>query len=283
MKRFAVLGTAHGWHCEQLLLAFERCGAAADFLTVSALVSTPGVNGAVSEMSAYDGLVIRGIPSGSLEQVIYRMDALYAMERSGLYCVNSPRTIEKTVDKYLTTALLYEAGLPVPPTICCESAEVAMRAFDVLGGDVVYKPLFGSCGNGLLRLQNSEEAEEAFSGIVAMCGVLYLQQFIPCGNSDIRAFVIKDRVIAAMKRTGKDWRANISRGGTAQTYILSPYEQELALRAAQTVGATVAGVDLLVSEAGETYVTEVNGCPGWQGLSCVTDVDIANEIVSLLL
>jgi glutathione synthase/RimK-type ligase-like ATP-grasp enzyme len=161
MKRFAVLGTRYGWHCEQIMNAFERRGAQAEFVTAEQLVGPLGIPGREAPLSRYDGLVIRGIPAGSLEQVIYRMDALYALERGGVPCVNSPKTIEKTVDKYLTSALLAEAGLPVPPTICCESFETAKQTFGDLGGDVVYKPLFGSCGNGLLRLQSERDAERA--------------------------------------------------------------------------------------------------------------------------
>ena len=285
MKRFAILISRPGWHGEEIAKAFERRGAAAEFVYADRLVSAVGGTGKPSPLLAYDGMVVRGIPAGSLEQVIYRMDALAAVERAGLKCVNSPKTIERTVDKYLTSQLLSEAGLPVPPTICCESAAEAMEAFTVLGGDIVYKPLFGSCGNGLLRLQSGAEAEAeaAFGAIFEAGGVFYLQKFIPSGNSDVRAFVVGGRAVAGMRRTGRDWRANVSQGGVAAAYTLSAEEERLALAAASVVGAAVAGVDLLVSEEGETFVTEVNGCPGWKGLSTVTDVDVPGEIVSLLL
>lgn len=281
MKRFAILISRPGWHGEQIAKAFEKHGAAAEFVYADRLVSALGGAGKPSPLIKFDGMVIRGIPTGSLEQVIYRMDALAALERAGLRCVNSPKMIERTVDKYLTSQLLMEAGLPVPPTVCCENAAEAMEAFSALGGDAVYKPLFGSCGNGLLRLQTEEAAKASFGEIFAAGGVFYLQKFIPSGNSDIRAFVIGGRAVAGMRRTGLDWRANVSRGGTAAAYALTCEEERLALAAAEVVGAAVAGVDLLVSEAGETFVTEVNGCPGWKGLSTVTSADIPGEIVSL--
>jgi hypothetical protein len=104
-----------------MINAFNRRGAAAEVVTVEALIGSPGMPKKEASLLDYDGLLIRGIPGGSLEQVIYRMDALYALERKGLPCVNSPKTIEKTVDKYFTSALLDEAKLPVPPTVCCES------------------------------------------------------------------------------------------------------------------------------------------------------------------
>ena len=129
MKRFAVLGTRLGWHCQEVLRAFERRGAEADFVTIDRLVCPLGMPEAKLPLFEYDGVMIRGIPAGSLEQVIYRMDALFALERAGLLCVNSPKTIEKTVDKFLTSRLLEEAGLPVPPTICCETSDAALEAF----------------------------------------------------------------------------------------------------------------------------------------------------------
>jgi len=250
MKRFAILISRPGWHGEEIAKAFARRGAAAEFVYADRLVSALGGAGKPSPLLGYDGMVIRGIPAGSLEQVIYRMDALAALERAGLRCVNSPKTIERTVDKYLTSQLLQEAGLPVPPTVCCESAAEAMEAFTALGGDVVYKPLFGSCGNGLLRLQTQAEAETAFGAIFESGGVFYLQKFIPSGNSDVRAFVIGGRGVAGMKRTGRDWRANVSQGGAAAAYTLNAEEERLSLAAAEVVGAAVSGLDLLVSESG---------------------------------
>lgn len=281
MKRFAVLGSKPGWHSERMIEAFGRRGAKADFVTVEALVCPLGLPDAQTPLSEYDGLAIRGIPAGSLEEIVYRMDALHVFERGGLRCVNRPKTIEKTVDKFLTSALLEEAGLPVPPTVCCEGGRAAEAAFAALGGDVIYKPLFGSCGNGLQRLKSEAGARRAFGEIEKAGSVFYLQKFIPSGNSDVRAFVVGGRVIAAMRRTGSDWFANVSKGGRAQAHTLTAREEELALAAAAAVDADVAGVDLLVAETGETFVTEVNGCPGWQGLSSVTDADIPGEIVSL--
>jgi glutathione synthase/RimK-type ligase-like ATP-grasp enzyme len=102
MKRFAVLGTKPGWHCERTIAAFKRRGAEAEFVTVETLVAPLGLPEAKAPLAEYDGLLIRGIPGGSLEQVIYRMDALHVLERGGLKCVNPPKTIEKTVDKFLT-------------------------------------------------------------------------------------------------------------------------------------------------------------------------------------
>ncbi len=285
MKRIAIFGIRSGWHCEQLRSAFQKRGAEGTFISAESLKWHCGFAGGQNPILAdYDALAIRGIPAGSLEQVIYRMDALYTLERRGMPCINSPKSIEKTVDKYYTTALLEEAGLPVPSTVCCEGGEEALEnALDAMGGDMVYKPVFGSCGNGLMRIKAKEDIAVLMQRMAEKGSVAYLQRFIPCSNSDIRAFVINGEVRAAMKRTGSDWYANWSRGGKVQGYTLTPYEQELAVRAAGAVNADIAGVDIIKGDDGSTYVIEVNGCPGWQGLSTVTDVDIAGEIAELVL
>src|SRR6185437_6453239 len=93
-----------------------------------------------AQLGALDLLIVRGLPRGSLEQVIFRMDALHVLAAQGVRCVNSPRAIEQTVDKSWAGAVLAKSGVPTPPTIVCERYDDAMRALDQLGGDVVVKP-----------------------------------------------------------------------------------------------------------------------------------------------
>ena len=102
-----------------------------------------------------DAVIVRGIPRGSLEQVIFRVDALHALVARGVACVNGPRAIERTVDKFLASALLARAGVPTPRTIACERPDDALEAFDELGGDVIVKPLFGSMGAGMTRVDDA--------------------------------------------------------------------------------------------------------------------------------
>ncbi len=108
------------------------------------------------------------MPPGSLEQVVFRMDALGRLEAAGATVINPPRAIECAVDKYLTTARLAAAGLLVPRTVACQTVEDAMAAFELLGGDVVIKPLFGSEGRGITRLQDEALAERAFRLLVQL-------------------------------------------------------------------------------------------------------------------
>ena len=102
--------------------------------------------GGITQLDGMDLVLVRAVPGGSLEQVIYRMDALHQLENLGIRVVNSPGAIEKMVDKYYTSSLLQKAGLQVPETLVCEDLGSAVEAFQALGKDVVIKPLFGSRG-----------------------------------------------------------------------------------------------------------------------------------------
>jgi RimK family alpha-L-glutamate ligase len=198
--------------------------------------------------------------------------------------VNSPRAIERSVDKFYTSALLQMAGLATPETVVCERTEDAIAAFRTMG-DVIVKPLFGSMGLGMVRVHDEEIAWRVFRALDAIRGVYYLQRTIDHGGRDIRAFVVGDRVIGAIERrasdAGPEWRTNYSRGGAVRALALSPGWTEMAVRAARAVGADYAGVDLLPAEDGTVYALEVNAIPGWRGLQEATGIDVADEIARL--
>jgi len=161
--------------------------------------SRPEVSvGETNILSDLSALIIRPIGRGSLEEIIFRMDLLHRLQRLGMLIINPPLSIERSVDKYCTLALLEENGLSVPKTVATESHEEALKAFNELGGDIVMKPLFGSRGIGSTRISDSEIAARIFRTVSFYHGVLYLQEFIPHGVSDVRAFVVGDYVVAAM-------------------------------------------------------------------------------------
>lgn len=230
-----------------------------------------------------DAVVVRALPGGSLEQVIYRVDALHRLAALGTPVVNSAACIERAVDKFHALALLEGAGLTVPPTVVAERYDDAMAAFGELGGDVVLKPLFGSEGRGMVRLSDPDLAHRAFRALELGRGVYYLQRFVPHGDSDLRAFVLGDRVLAAMRRTGQTWKSNVAAGARAAPYAVTARIEELAVRAARAVGAVCAGVDLLPGEDGCLYAIEVNSIPGWQALQTTTALNIAGEIAGYVL
>jgi RimK family alpha-L-glutamate ligase len=227
-------------------------------------------------------IIIRPIGRGSLEEIIFRLDFLNRLERLGVFMLNSPKAIEKSVDKFYSLTLLEEAGIPVPRTIVTENPQEALKAFEELGGDIVVKPIFGSRGVGSTRLTDPEIATRIFGALAYHHKVIYLQQFIEHGFSDIRAFVIGKCVVASMRRKAENWKTNISRGATPVPIKLNRELKDLAVKAAATIGCKVAGIDILEGKKGP-LVIEINSQPGWKGLQTVTKVNIAEEIIDYVL
>ena len=283
--RLAVLAARTGWHTKELERAAAERGHQAIVLPYEGLVASigpaPGLRSRSTELDGVDAVLARIIPSGSLEQIIFRVDALHRLEDRGVRVVNSPRAIERTVDKFWTSALLEQCGVPTPETVVCDSAEEATAAFRVLG-DVIVKPLFGSMGLGMVRVSDEEMAFRVFRTIEQIRGVYYLQRTISHEGVDTRAFVVGGRVLGAIERRAPGWRTNLARGGTARSVALSEEWSALAVRAAAAVGADYAGVDLLADSEGKVYVLEVNGIPGWTGLQEATSLDVAGRLVDFL-
>jgi ribosomal protein S6--L-glutamate ligase len=253
----------------------------AAFTTIASTVED-GVVRVTSEgfdLTAADAVLVRTMPPGTLEQVVFRMDALARVEAAGVRVVNPPRAIEVAVDKYLASTKIAAAGLPHPETIACQGWERAIAAFFQLGGDVVVKPLFGAEGRGIARINDEAVAVRVFKTLAQVGAVLYLQRFVQHEGADIRVLLIGKRVLAMRRASATDWRTNASRGATTSPVELTDEMVELARRAADAVGAPVAGVDLLPGRDGRLYVLEVNAVPGWQALSRTLNVDVARLVI----
>ncbi len=288
--RVAILSATTGWHTDELCEALRTHGQDSNVVPYEGLVAAMGRTDRRSTLSSEaaslldaDAVLARIIPHGSLEQIIYRVNALHWIEARGIAVMNSPRAIERSVDKFYTTALLEEAGLRVPETIVCERPDEALAAVRTMG-DVIFKPLFGSMGRGMVRVSDPDTAYRVSRAFEELRAVFYVQRTIDHGGRDIRAFVIGGRVVGAIERLAPagDWRTNVARGGIARPLDLPAAWKAIAVRAAEAVGADYAGVDLLPSSDGQLYVLEVNGIPGWQGLQQATDIPIANLIVEHL-
>lgn len=279
--RLAILSSGLGWHVRDLLRAAADLGHVAepvDFRRVWAKLP-----GRETSLSQFDAVLVRTMPPGSLEQVVFRMDVLQRLEATGVIVRNSPRCLEACIDKYLCSARLDAAGLPTPPTAVCQDADSALAAFESLGGDVVVKPLFGSEGKGMMRIRDPELAWSVFRSLERTSAVLYLQQFVRHPGWDVRVFVLDGRVLAAMRRHATDdWRTNVAQGARTEAIDATQEESRLALSAAAAVGAHAAGVDLLPRSGGGYFVLEVNAVPGWRSLSATTGVDVAGAVLESL-
>jgi ribosomal protein S6--L-glutamate ligase len=285
----AILSAYTGWQTDDLCRALQERGHTGRVLAYEALVARLGqgpgqLSSARASILDADAVLARIIPIGSLEQIIYRVDALHWAEERGVPVMNSPRAIERCVDKFYTTALLQEAGLPVPETVVCESAAAALAALRVMG-DAIIKPIFGSLGHGMVRVSDPDVALRVVEPLEQVSSVFYVQRTVDHGGRDIRVFVVGGRVVGAIERTAAagEWRTNVSRGGSARPFVLPPAWERMALGATAAVGADYAGVDLLPSRDGQVFVLEVNGIPGWKGLRQATGVDVAAAIVEHLI
>lgn len=288
--RICIIGNNQCWHAAKLAAAFADMEVKVAFVLPRQMCASIGKRPYVScsdgsstvPLDDFDAVVVRSVPGGSLEQVIFRVDLLHRLENAGVKVINSADCIEKTVDKYYTSTLLEDHGVPTPRTVVTERFEEAMDAYREMG-DVIVKPLFGSMGLGMVRISDEDTAHRVFRAWQACRYVYYIQEYIAHDNWDIRAFVIGSRVAAAMKRSSDSWKTNISRGGIAEPFTLSPEQERLCLKAASALGAAYLGVDFLVDRRGFSHVIEANSVSGWRGLQQVSGLDIACEMAKHVL
>lgn len=279
-----ILNAGTGWHTDELTRALSERGHTAVVVPYEAVVSQVRARASLTSegisLLDADAVLARIVPFGSLEQIIYRVDALHWLEERGVLVVNSPRTIERCVDKFYTDALMREAGLPTPDTVVCERINDAMAAVREMG-DVVIKPIFGSLGHGMVRVSEPDVALRVLRALDEVRAVFYVQRAIDHGGRDVRVFVVGGRVVGSIERLAPDgeWRTNVAQGARTRALDLPRDWEDLALRAAEAVSADYAGVDLLPARDGSVYVLEVNGIPGWQGLQQATGIDVAGAVV----
>lgn len=272
------------------MLALEQAARAAGcepvFYNIARLAGriggSPAVQARGEQIEDCRAVLVRTIPAGSLEQIIFRMDALHRLEKLGVRVVNSASAIERTVDKYYTSFLLSDAGIPTPKTLVTEDFDAAL-AFCREMGDVVLKPIFGSEGKGMVRVSDEETAYRVLRAWELNRYVFYVQEFLPHFQEDVRAFVVGKEVVAAMRRRGAGWKTNFSQGAKVERAELSADMEALAIDAARLIGLEYAGVDLMRTEDGGTYLVEINSIPGWRGLQQTTSQNIARRIIDHLL
>lgn len=279
-RPWVITASNRGWHVRDLERAFALRKVPCVVAPFTELLGGPGPGGSAPDFRDAAGIFVRTIPGGTLEQVVFRMDLLHLAQESGIQVLNPPKALEGCVDKFLTTARLARHGIPVPPTITCQKASQALEAFHHLGGDVVFKPLFGSEGRGMVRVTDPETAWRVTVALENIGAAIYAQAFVRHPGWDLRVFTLGGKVLTAMTRHSKDdWRTNISQGGEAKACLVPTAAADLALASSDILGAEIAGVDLLQDQDGKWWVIEVNAVPGWRGLSQATGMDIALELV----
>ena len=239
-------------------------------------------------------VIFRGQPLEDFDAVIPRIGAtrtfygtavVRQFEMMGVYPTNESTAISRSRDKLRSMQLLARKGIGLPVTGFAHSTQDIDGLINVVGGaPLVIKLIEGTQGIGVILAETKKAAEaviEAFRGLDAN---ILVQEFIKeAGGSDIRCFVVGDKVIAAMKRQAPEgeFRSNIHRGGTAEKIKLTPEERSTAVRAAKTMGLNVAGVDILRSNHGPV-VMEVNSSPGLEGIEGASKIDVAGKIIEFI-
>ncbi len=226
-----------------------------------------------------------GLPNVVVNRSVSHVRSVYAtraFHHYGVPTVNHPDVVDLAGDKIRTSLRLAERRIPTPATVVALSPEAALSALDRVGYPAVLKPAVGSWGRLMAKVSTPAEAEQIIEHKAALGSpqhsIFYVQEFVPKPDRDLRAFVVGDRVLAAMYRSSADWRTNAARGATAEAAPLTSALSDLALRAAEAVGGGVLAVDLMESPKG-LVVHEVNPTPEFKTLQGTTDTDLAGAIV----
>lgn len=294
-----ILGSADGWYVRDLQRAAQLRVESRDveirplaFHTL-AVHATGGLDanwsasdeqGQVFRGHDLQAILVRTMPLGSLEQVIFRMNALHVAARSGTRVINSPRSLEIAIDKWLSLETLRASGLEIPRTACCQTRKEAMQVWEeMFQGDCVVKPIFGGEGRGIVRVTDPDMAWRVFSSLEQIQAVIYLQEFLPSIGFDLRLLVIDDAIFCVRRENPNDWRTNAGRGGQFFAHAPSFEQVDIAFRAAKAIDAWMVGVDILPTHEGRNVLLEVNAVPGWRSTAAALDIDIAQFILERIV
>ncbi|MDH3637159.1 MAG: ATP-grasp domain-containing protein [Gammaproteobacteria bacterium] len=291
-QAIAIVTHECGWHSERLRAVFTANGYAARTVSLTDChmdiqhhQDDPGLRipGFTGELPL--GALVRGVPGGTLEEIVLYLDILHGLRELGVPVHNDARGIERTVDKGMTSFLLHRAGVPTPPTWVVRDPDrvraIAQRE-QRAGHALVLKPLFGSQGNGIMRIAGPADVPEP----ERYQNVYYLQRYIASAGSgwhDWRVFVVAGRAIAAMRREGKTWINNVATGAACYAAVPDGAMCLLAEDAVRALDLSYAGVDLIRDRSGKLWVVEVNSVPAWKGLQGVCDVQIAEHVAGTLM
>lgn len=261
-----------------LVAAFEERGIQPTIIFDDELILSIGTQAAPLP---YDVILERSV---STSRGLY---ALRLLEMMGNTVINRWQTAHICADKLLTSIALEEAGVPQPEIEVAFTSDSALAAIERMGYPVVLKPVVGSWGRLLARINDKAAAEAILEHKEVLGGyqhsIFYIQRFVEKPNRDIRAFVVGDRCICAIYRTSQHWITNTALGGVAENCPVTPELGALAVRAAQAVGGGVLAVDLLEDPERGLLVNEINHTMEFRNSIQPTGVDIPARVVDYVL
>ncbi|MEM7304952.1 MAG: RimK family alpha-L-glutamate ligase [Pseudomonadota bacterium] len=280
----AIITDDPGWHGRQLAESFSKRGYSSSFIRLQDCHFETHSEVAEIHLPGFDHLplavFVRGIPGGTLEEVIYYLDVLHGLEAMDIRVINNVRAIERSVDKGMTSFLLKLYGINTPKSFYSSDLHYInnkLREEFKSGKEYVLKPIFGSQGKGVQKISCQRDIIDYSE----WHGVMYIQEFIDAGYQvgvDYRIFVVGHQVISSMKRTGTDWITNVAQGGQVEAVDLPVAVKQMALEAVQVLNLEYAGVDLIEDKSGQFWVTEVNSVPAWKGLQSTMESNVVDVI-----
>jgi ribosomal protein S6--L-glutamate ligase len=272
------------WSTRQLLKAVERHGHAPSFIPTDSvrLVVAGSDDAQCRGVSIRDHAVF--IPRIGRSMTDFGKMLLRQLELMGLKTTLSSEGLTTARNKFLAIQSLREAHVPIPRSILLASRPDVREAAHFVHYPAILKILSGTQGIGVMRVKSFEETAAIVDTMKSFGEVMLLQEYIPNPGIDIRALVVGDRVIGAMKRVAQmhEWRSNIHLGAKGMPIELDDHAQQIAVRASKAVGLEISGVDMIF-RGDEPVVLEVNASPGFRGLLEATHINAADAMVDYAL
>ena len=247
-----------------------------------------------TELTELDALIVRDMGAGENEATTFRFDLLTQLEKEGTIVANSPESIQNAANKYHSSYLFSKADISIPKTKVVQDSSSAKYVLDEFE-DSILKPVFGYKGIGISRVKDgkviktdgsydSMTVDELIDSTIKTRGMIFIQKFIENPGRDIRAFVVDGEVVGAIYRKAVKggWLNNLSQGGSAEKCILSPEQEEICIKAAETAGTLFAGVDLIEGKE-DTYVLEINATPSGAGIHKSWNINVTDNIIDSVL
>lgn len=241
----------------------------------------PSIHYQGENLLGYDAV----IPRIGASITFYGTAVLRQFEVMNTFCLNNSASISRSRDKMASSQLLARKGIDLPITAFAHNPDnIEDLIAEVGGAPLVIKLVEGSQGIGVVLAETDNAARSVIQAFMGLNANIMVQEFIQeCKGSDIRCFVIGEKVVAAIKRQGQEgeFRSNLHRGGSATLIRLTPQERATAVQAAKIMGLNVCGVDLLRSNRGP-LVMEVNSSPGLEGIEKASGKDIASLMIEYI-
>lgn len=285
MKKIGIAVTdPDDWTGISLCNAARRCGMQPvkfSFSDATSNISSGELYAGKIELTALDAVIVRDLGPATHNDVSFRFDILCQLKEMGLVVVNSPESIARAANKYVSSYLFQKNGILTPKTRVTNNLTEALDALSSFGRAVV-KPVFGYKGIGVECVRNSESGAKKLKELFEKHRLVYIQEFIPNPGRDIRVFVVSGKVAGSIYRIAPEggWINNLSQGGSAKPCVLTGEQERLAQKAAAVIGTVYAGVDII--EGDKDYVIEINGTPSGKGIFEACGVDVTMTIAEYL-